>query len=85
LEETFTELMEILNQAIKSNIPKKRINFNLTPFLNQIKSLIEFKNKLKKTSQKKATATNKKVLAIFEKLVYKKIRVFNSNRFEKLV
>lgn len=76
--------MEILSQAIRSNIPKKKINFHLTPFSNQIKSLSKFKNKLRKTSQKKPTATNKKVLAIFEKLVYKKIKVFNSNRFEKL-
>ena len=85
LEQKCSQFLNVVQCAIRDNIPSKTIDSNASKLPNYIKKLIKVKNKIRKKCQKRPTAFCKGMLKTAERLVYKLIRNYNSKKLENII
>ena len=83
VEEQVANFHKIISKSIKNNVPLKKENHQTLQLPNNLKALVRFKNKLRKSSQNKPSNLNKILYKSVEKFVLLKIKLFNSAKIEK--
>lgn len=82
-ENKVTEFIDIINKALKSNVPAKKLKFKNPDIPKHIKKIISLKNHVRKRVQKKPTVPNKLLLEKFDKYVRFSLNKLQSKHFEK--
>lgn len=85
VEEKTKVLTDLISQTMKNNIPLKKFKFNSFTVPPLLKSLITFKNRLRKKLQKKPSFFIKVLYKNLEKFVRKQLHLLESNNFERFI
>lgn len=85
VEEKTEEFMKLISLAVHNNVPTKKVNFHIPILPTYLKSLITYKNKLRKILQSKPSLQIRIIYKKFVDYVRHELKLFDAQNFEKYI